>query len=169
MLFDAVEVSPRRGGDNDRAEAAPTLSRLDLVRRHRQRSLGKYGLLAEQLAMKKSDVKREQYSVSLISAISQDRVIASQLIQGGVDSTVFESFLQAMLLSLRTDKSYDDKNIVLYLDNAAIHSHSNVLETARRMQVNVLFSAPYSPWLNPIEHLFDYLKRRTREETVNSR
>ena len=77
MLFDAVEVPPRRGRDNDQAEAAPTLSRLDLVRRHRQRSLGKYGLLAEQLAMKKSDVKREQYSVSLISAISQDKVIAS--------------------------------------------------------------------------------------------
>ena len=74
-----------------------------------------------------------------------------------------------MLISLRSDKYYDDKNIVLYLDNASIQSHSNFLETARRMQVNVLFSAPYSPLLNPIEHLFDYLKRRTREETVNSR
>ena len=74
-----------------------------------------------------------------------------------------------MLLSLRSDNHYDDKNIVLYLDNAAIHSHSNVLDTARRMQVNVLFSAPYSPWLNPIEHLFAHLKRRTKEETVNNR
>ena len=74
-----------------------------------------------------------------------------------------------MLISLRSDKYYDDKNIVLYLDNAAIHSHSNVLDTARRMQVNVLFSAPYSPWLNPIEHLFYHLKRKTREETINNR
>ena len=74
-----------------------------------------------------------------------------------------------MLISLRSDKYYDDKNIVLYLDNAAIHSHSNVLDTARRMQVNVLFSAPYSPWLNPIEHLFYYLKRKTKEHTVNNR
>ena len=109
------------------------MSKLDLARRHRERKLGKYGLIAEQLAMQKPDVKREQYSVSLISAISQDKVIASQLIQGGVDSTVFESFIQTMLISLRSDKYYDDKNIVLYLDNAAIHSHSNVLDTARRM------------------------------------
>jgi transposase len=35
--------------------------------------------------------------------------------------------------------------------------------------VNVLFSAPYSPWLNPIENLFYYLKRKTREETINNR
>lgn len=44
-----------------------------------------------------------------------------------------------------------------------------VLDTARRMKVNVLFSAQYSPWLNPIESLFGYLKMRAKDEMVNSR
>ena len=74
-----------------------------------------------------------------------------------------------MLLAIHNDKQYEGKNVILYLDNARIHSHSMVLETARRMKVNVLFSAPYSPWLNPIESLFGYLKNRTKEETVNSK
>ena len=43
-----------------------------------------------------------------------------------------------------------------------------VLETARRMKVNVLFSAPYSPWLNPIEGLFNYLKKGSKAEEVNT-
>ena len=89
--------------------------------------------------------------------------------QGGIDSTVFEAFISTMLLAIHNDKQYEGKNVILYLDNARIHSHSMVLETARRMKVNVLFSAPYSPWLNPIESLFGYLKNRTKEETVNSK
>ena len=82
---------------------------------------------------------------------------------------MFEAFLSTMLLAIHNDKQYEGKNVILYLDNARIHSHSMVLETARRMKVNVLFSAPYSPWLNPIESLFGYLKNRTKEETVNSK
>ena len=70
---------------------------------------------------------------------------------------------------MNNNPEYEGKNIILYLDNARIHSHSMVLETARRMKVNVLFSAPYSPWLNPIENLFNHLKKRTKDDNVNTR
>ena len=74
-----------------------------------------------------------------------------------------------MLVGMNNNPEYEGKNIILYLDNARIHSHSMVLETARRMKVNVLFSAPYSPWLNPIENLFNHLKKRTKDDNVNTR
>ena len=70
---------------------------------------------------------------------------------------------------MNNNPEYEGKNIILYLDNARIHSHSMVLETARRMKVNVLFNAPYSPWLNPIENLFNHLKKRTKDDNVNTR
>jgi hypothetical protein len=76
---------------------------VDLIRRHRRRTLGKYGISAEKLSMNKNEVRKQQYSVSLLSAISYDRVIANQLIEGGVDSTVFENFLQQMLLGISGD------------------------------------------------------------------
>ena len=88
--------------------------------------------------------------------------------QGGIDSTVFEAFISTMLLAIHNDKQYEGKNIILYLDNARIHLHSRVLETARLMKVNVLFSAPYSPFLNPIETLFSYLKSHSKESSVNT-
>ena len=74
-----------------------------------------------------------------------------------------------MLVGMNNNPEYEGKNIILYLDNARIHSHSMVLETARRMKVNVLFNAPYSPWLNPIENLFNHLKKRTKDDNVNTR
>ena len=82
---------------------------------------------------------------------------------------MFEDFIQRMLVGMNNNPEFEGKNIILYLDNARIHSHSMVLETARRMKVNVLFSAPYSPWLNPIENLFNHLKKRTKDDNVNTR
>jgi transposase len=57
----------------------------------------------------------------------------------------------------------------LLLDNARIHHHSNVLETARAMKVNVVFNAEYSSWLDPVESLLEYLKRKVREVEVSTR
>ena len=58
---------------------------------------------------------------------------------------------------------------MVMMDNAVIHKHSQVLETARKLKVNVLFNAEYSPWLNPVEQLFRYIKLKLQEEHVGSR
>lgn len=54
------------------------------------------------------------------------------------------------------------RNIVVLLDNVRLHKTASVLETGRRLGVTMLFSAQYSPFLNPIEQLFNYLKRHLR-------
>ena len=91
--------------------------------------------------MRKSTFRKENYSVSLLSAITQDRVVATQLIEGGVDATVFEQFIHNMLMGIRSNPEYSQRTIVLIMDNASIHHNLNVLDTARQMKVNVLFSA----------------------------
>lgn len=40
-------------------------------------TLGKYGMRVRELSIAKSQVKRQQYSMSFIAAISQDRVLSS--------------------------------------------------------------------------------------------
>lgn len=89
--------------------------------------------------------------MSLIAAISQSKILTSQIIEGSVDSILFENFIYHTLRSVRTDKDMNDKLIVLFMDNAIIHKYSEVLETARKFKVHVLFNAEYSPWLNPVE------------------
>lgn len=55
------------------------------------------------------------------------------------------------------------------MDNAIIHKHSEVLETARKFKVNVLFNAEYSPWLNPIEMLFSHIKKNLKTESITTK
>lgn len=63
---------------------------------------------------------------------------------------------------MRSSDCAGKRDVVLLMDNAVIHKHSSVLEVTRHFKVNVLFNAEYSPWLNPIERLFDHVKRNLR-------
>ena len=91
------------------------------------------------------------------------------MIEGGIDSSLFENFITEMLIGLMKQPEYEKKSIILLMDNAKIHHHQMVLNTARRMKVNVLFSSEYSPWLNPIESLFAHLKRKNKESQISIR
>ena len=119
-------------------------------------------MIAVEESLKKRNEQRQGYSVSFIAAISQHKVISSQVIEGGVDSVVFENYIYQTLWSLRQDPLTLHKEIILFLDNAVIHRHASVMETTTKFKVNVLFNAEYSPWLNPIERLFGVLKRSIR-------
>jgi transposase len=96
--------------------------------------------------------------MSFIAAITQHEVMGSQIIEGAFDSTLIEEFMFRILNHLRTDPKTATKDIVVLMDNAVVHRHGVVLETCRKMKANVLFNAEYSPWLNPVEQLFGYVK-----------
>lgn len=145
-------------------------SPLQAARDRRAHSLGKYGLAAEALTVSPSGAPRPQnYSVSLIAAVTQDSIVGAQLIEGGVDASVFEHFIQEVLKGLRDRGAFDGPGVVLLLDNARIHHHSLVLEAAKRQGVHVLFNAEYSPWLNPVEALFGTVKKRVRTAAATTR
>lgn len=136
----------------------------------RAQALGKYGLAAEALSVRPNFQQRPQnYSVSLIAAVTQDSIAAAQIIEGGVDASVFEHFIQEMLQGLRQRNKQAGPEIVLLLDNARIHRHSLVLDAARAQGVNIIFNAEYSPWLNPVEALFGLVKRRIKAQNVLTR
>ena len=52
---------------------------------------------------------------------------------------------------------------MIIIDNASIHKHSSVFYTARKMKVSVLFNAEFSPLLNPVEQLFNYIKKELKQ------
>lgn len=107
--------------------------------------------------------------MTLIAAISLRKVVSHQILEGGVDSVVFENFLYQTITALQNDADTAEKAIVILLDNATIHKHSLIKETARQLNVTLLYNAEYSPWLNPIEQLFSYLKRKLAKQTINTK
>ena len=65
--------------------------------------LGRYGMRMLELSrQKQQDEKKQQYSLSMIAAISFDKVISHQVVEGGIDSVIFENFIYNTLYSLRT-------------------------------------------------------------------
>lgn len=93
--------------------------------------------------------------------------MSSQIIEGAFNAILFENFIYQTLRHIRTDKEQSQRKVVLLMDNAIIHRFSEVLETAKRFKVVILFNAEYSPWLNPIEQLFAYVKQQLRSRNFS--
>jgi hypothetical protein len=53
------------------------------------------------------------------------------------------------------------KNTIFYMDNARIHN-AKILQPLFS-KLNIFYSAPYSPFLNPIEEFFGNLKHIIRK------
>jgi transposase len=98
--------------------------------------------------------------MSLITAITQDDVLANLVVEGGVDAAVFEHFVHELLKHLRAKKRNNGRPIVLFMDNAAIHHHESIVRLADHYRVFILYTAQYSPWLNPVEAYFWTIKQQ---------
>jgi transposase len=134
-----------------------------------ERAQGPYGMLAKQLARVKYPARQAAYSFTLISAVSKDGVEANQLIEGGVDSSVYEHFIRRLLEHVHKSEKHSNRRVVLLMDNAVIHHNSLVIETALHHNAIVLFNTPYSPQLNPVEMYFKHLKAHIRKVAPSSR
>ena len=82
-----------------------------------------------------------EYTLSLTAAMSQDKVVGLQLIEGGNDATLFENFLFKVLARLRSDPATAQRRILIVADNARIHKYERVKVLAERLKVDVLFLA----------------------------
>ncbi len=99
------------------------------------------------------------YNLTLMAAMTIQNVISMQVVEGGTDAVIFENFLFRTLESIRRSPTTRNKPIVILMDNAVIHKTPVVYNTAKRMNATLLLNAEYSPWLNPIEQLFNRHKR----------
>jgi hypothetical protein len=55
--------------------------------------------------------------MSFIAAITQDRLLCSEVIEGAYDATLFEEVLFKMLTHVRSDPLLQRRNVVLFMDN----------------------------------------------------
>lgn len=112
------------------------------------------------LMSNKSLIKSKNYS--LISGINADNICYSQIIEGGVRSADFYYFILMIIQDL---KLYD-KKYVLMADNCPVHK-SRFYDKISNI-ISMEFLPKYSPWLNPIETYFSFLKRKPKNETFTN-
>jgi transposase len=104
-------------------------------------------------------------STSMIATLGVAGVEATMLVEGSVDTLVFNAYCEEVLRpTLRIGE-------VIVLDNLGAHRASRIEEIAAACGARVLWLPPYSPDFSPIEMMWSkvkaYLKKvkaRTQEE-----
>jgi len=101
--------------------------------------------------------KNYRQSTSIVSLIGVGGVETTMLIEGAVDTLVFDAFCDHCLRPCL--KSGD----VVVLDNLGAHRASRLEETARECKAKVIWLPPYSPDFSPIEPMWSKLKTYLRK------
>ncbi|MGB3224615.1 MAG: IS630 family transposase [Desulforhopalus sp.] len=105
-----------------------------------------------------------RHRVNLISAISPRGTMRFMATEGNVTSTVFIEFLKCLLYKA-------NRPVFLILDNHSVHRSKEVRDFVKSTngKLHLFFLPPYSPELNPDEHVWNYLKNHKigRQSTKN--
>lgn len=97
--------------------------------------------------------------IRVILAITQDAFLGYQCFKGGITASDFYGFLSGLLIH-NQDIHKRLEDYVFVLDNAAAHKHQDYHQF--REYLDIVYLPPYSPFLNPIEHMFGEWKRQFR-------
>ena len=97
---------------------------------------------------------RNRRNVTVIGAVRSSGLVAMRSLDGGMKKKDFISFVTDVLCPRL------HAGDILVMDNLAAHHASEVVASVANRGASVAFLPPYSPDLNPIEMLWNSLKRR---------
>lgn len=130
---------------------------LDMARRYGRAPRGQRVLVKQ----------RRNYgkNVTLLAGLRLDGMTESMVIEGAVTASVFETFVEQVLLP-----TLQPGDIVV-LDNLVVHKSKRVETLLHTHGCQLLFLPAYSPDLSPIEQAFSKIKaflRTLRAQTVDA-
>lgn len=106
--------------------------------------------------------------ITIISSMCDLGMLHNQIIYGNNSIPVFTSYIRQLLEDVKHLAP-----VVIFLDNASIHHDRDMESVILNSGNRILYNAPYSSPLNPIEYIFGFWKKRaecshytTRDEVL---
>ena len=97
-------------------------------------------------------------TLSMIAALDTEGRVYFALSHATTDQDTFMLFLRHLTAQLDLDTPGWQEDSVLLIDNAAYHTGEEIRQYMHKMQLPMMYSAPYSYDAAPIETLFSHLK-----------
>ncbi len=97
-------------------------------------------------------------SLAVITALDTDGRVYFALSHANTDQDTFMLFMRSLVQLLDRESPGWQEDSVILLDNAAYHVGKQAREYFRKMQIPLMYTAPYSYSSSPIETLFSMLK-----------
>lgn len=101
-------------------------------------------------------------TTTMVGALRHDRIEAPLVIEGAMDSVVFQGYVEQMLAP--TLRAGD----VVVMDNLAPHKTQGVQKTITARGATVRYLPPYSPDFNPIESMWSKVKQHLRSAAART-
>lgn len=102
-------------------------------------------------------------TTTLIGALSIDGVRCSMVVDGPVNTDVFEVFVEQVLVpALRAGD-------IVVMDNLSSHKSARTRSLIESRGAELVFLPPYSPDLSPIEPAFSKIKQKLRSLACRTR
>jgi len=95
--------------------------------------------------------------VGIVAAKLSKSIIAPLQYDGTMDSLLFETWFEKMLLPVLPS------NTTIVMDRASFHRKSKLIPLAEKFGHTIIFLPPYSPEFNDIEPFWSWLKNRLRK------
>jgi len=102
---------------------------------------------------------------TLICAISLEGIEGCQICVNSVTADMFFYYIHCLYLKV---EKRTNKKVVFFWDGAPIH-RSKMFLPYFSSKICILFNAPYSPDMNPIENFFSHFKRQVKQKGFTDR
>jgi hypothetical protein len=109
----------------------------------------------------KGNKKHQRYSV--LMATSNNKIINYTIVEKGIKSDTFNKFMNKLHIMDKKKKN------IYFMDNATIHTNKKFNILKDKLNLNVIYNAPYHSEFNPIEYVFSLLRKNIERNINNSK
>lgn len=110
--------------------------------------------------VQRSKIKYEK--VMILASMSHSNIHATQVIHSSFSSLIFLNFIISTLRNITSNSKFH-KQVVIFLDNCGAHRSDNLRRFCQENNVILFYNLPRQCQLNPIEFLWEYVKRNLRQ------
>lgn len=125
-----------------------------------------YGIVGQKLIYRGEFSRKPR--MSMLAFLGQNGILETYVTEGTFNRLKFFDNCKDFALSGICEK-YPGRNSVWILDGARIHCHPSIVRYFRSIGIILIFLPPYTPFFNPIEYVFGYVKKHLKRKSAESR